>query len=60
MVRNGSRISLSGNDILWLLLTAAQANRDIQQFGGWRIDYIAVAGGYQAEFDTAMAELDFK
>lgn len=51
-------IAKAENANAWLLLTAAQANRDLQQFGEWRIDYDSVAIGHQSEFDAAMAELE--
>lgn len=59
-VKQKRAIAKAENANAWLILTAAQANRDTQQFGEWRMDYITVAAGHQAEFDVAMSELEPK
>jgi hypothetical protein len=47
----------ANNATAWLLLIAAQANRDIAQFGEWRTDYIAMAQELQEDYEVALMEI---
>lgn len=46
-------IARMNNANAWLLLIAAEANRDLQQFGEWRSDHMQAASMTQQEFNKA-------
>lgn len=41
----------------WILFTTAQANRDLEQYGEWRLDYAQQVSMFHNDYDKALQEL---
>lgn len=56
-VKQKRALAKAENATAWIILTTAQANHDLEQYGQWSRDYVAIARGHQDQFETAMKEL---